>query len=150
MVLTSCQFQHINNPTLDPNQWKESELMQNLVCTACRGEYRNLWHICTRKFSSINLHPEFTSRDRQHWYVSVQTLKFALVDKQYYGIRQHFLGPNEVRHQELIKKNSMLPKHLQNKIFVAYGKCLFTNGKSYRTLIKIFCRKRNSSRLGGV
>ena len=121
IVLSACQFGHFNNPTLDPTEWPEKQIRQNLICHSCRGEYRNIWHICSRKHSTLNMHPEYLSRMRQHWYVSAHTLKYIKVPDEYTGIREGFMGPNQVRHQPFTSQNDSLPKYLQEKFIVLYG-----------------------------
>ena len=112
---------HLMHPTLDPTLWSLDELFNSLVCMTCAQEFINVWHVCLRRSCAINLHPEYLSRERQHFYCVMIVVKFLPIPDEYYGPITYFKGPHKPMIQENPRDGQGIPKFMQPKSLIRYG-----------------------------
>ena len=116
----------IMHQILDPTEWSVDALLKSLECHTCLDEVYNPWMVCTRKGSSVNLHPEYIGRKRQNWLVAIFPLKFLIIPESYKGFIVHFNGLLQPKIRPMTLPNSSLPyKHRQTSI-LSYGKYLLS------------------------
>ena len=123
--MIACSFLHMMHPTLDPSLWTLDEILNGLLCNSCNIEVRNWWHVCRRRGSAINLHPEYLSRCRQGFYIVIQTIKFLPIPKDYYGPIYKFRGPHVPQVIDNPRNGLGVPKYLQPKKMIRYGKIVY-------------------------
>ena len=112
-------------PLMDDEIWDVEALMKHLACFTCNVEDFNDWQVCLRKSCMTNLHPEFTSRERQCWYIAVNTAKYYVLPSNYDGPVFNFNGLSFAQERPMVLANSTLPKKQRNSTLVTYGMFLF-------------------------
>ena len=115
-------------PPKEPSKiWSIATLKQNILCGICYVQGINHWNSCQRRMAIINLHPGYSSRPRQIWFIVMQILKYLPPNENYRSPRTKFLGNvtfGALVHQDN-SRNPKVPAHIHNAKFVSYGKCVF-------------------------
>ena len=109
---------------MDDEIWDVETLLKQLDCYTCNTEMYNTWQVCLRRSSSTNLHPEFTSRERQCWFISINTAKYFVVPAEYDGPIFDFNGLFFPQQRPMILSNSTLPAKQRQSVLYSYGKFL--------------------------
>ena len=112
-------------PLMDDEIWSVDILMKNLACYTCNNEFYNDWQVCLRRSPMVNLHPEFTSRDRQCWFVALNTAKYFVCPDNYTGPVYIFHGLLTAQQRPMTLSNSTLPAKQRRSTLFSYGKILF-------------------------
>ena len=108
-------------PLLDDAEWDVETLQRALECFTCSTHAYNAWLICTRKYAEVNLHPEYTSRMRQFWFIAMLPLKYLILPPEYVGLVVKFLGVFSPRILEMTSKDPAVPIKLRKSKVIAYG-----------------------------
>ena len=112
------------NQLLDSSEWTVDTLLKNMECGTCLDEIYNDWMICHRKNSELNLHPEYLSRPRQSWYLSIFPLKWLEIPSNYNGPIVDFAGLLKPKVRTLFLKNPALPTKSRKTAMITYGECI--------------------------
>ena len=111
----------------DPAEWDIEELLQSLRCDTCLDEVFNTWLVCLRRFSMLNLHPEYISRTRQYWFVAMLPLKYLILPQDYTDFLFSFNGLLLPKLRTRTLSDPLLPKFKRKADFITYGKHLLCN-----------------------
>ncbi len=106
---------------MDDNLWDVETLMNQLACYTCHNELYNTWQVCLRRSAAINLHPEYTSRARQCWFISMNTVKFFVVPEDYDGPIFDFNGFFCPQQRPMTLANPKLPAKKRKSTLISYG-----------------------------
>ena len=127
--MVSCPYSMLMADSMGSPKWTADELMSSAKCYNCRQDIFNTWCPCIRQSCQINLHPEFTTRSRQIWFLIMQILKFTKTADKPNENDFKYDGEHQVEHeiyypQHLNRKlDPNVPKHLQVATIVRRGNC---------------------------
>ena len=126
-IYESCPFMDIMPQVSDPSEWDIEDLLKSLRCDTCLDEIFNNWLVCLRRFSMLNLHPEYVSRSRQYWFVAMLPLKFLILPQEYANFLFSFNGLLLPKMRTRTLSDPQLPKKKRTANFITYGKHLLCN-----------------------
>ena len=112
-------------PLLDDDEWSVETIQNALECFTCRDQAYNHWLVCVRKFASINLHPEYTSRLRQVWFIAMQPIKYLIIPDRYSGPIFEFGGTFAPISRNITSRDPTLPRHSRTSNVITYGEHFF-------------------------
>ena len=128
---------NIAPPRSPAHTWSMDTVKQNLRCGICYVNDINHWNSCQRRMAIINLHPGFSSRPRQLWFIIMQIIKYLPIPETYRAPKPRFRG--NVRFRAFIRqdqtRNPNIPTHIHNAKLVVYGKLYLIyvfNSKKYK------------------
>ena len=108
-------------PLMDDDIWDVEAILKHMACYTCNSEEYNDWQVCLRKSSMTNLHPEYTSRARQFWYIAVNTAKYFVLPFNYEGPVFNFNGLSFAQQRPMKLSNSTLPARQRQSTLITYG-----------------------------
>lgn len=108
-------------PLLDDSTWDATTLQRSLECYTCSIQVYNHWLVCVRKNSAVNLHPNYTSRNRQPWFVALLPVKYLIIPPEYVGFIFKFNGVFTPRILNVISQDPAVPIKLRESKAVLYG-----------------------------
>ena len=109
-------------PLLTDDEWNIETIQRALECFTCHTQAYNHWQVCVRKFAMVNLHPEYTSRDRQVWYVAMLPVKFLILPSGYSGPIFEFGGNFTPQEREMESADPAVPRLSRTSKVITYGK----------------------------
>ena len=118
----SCPFMGLMAPLMDDNLWDVDTILKNLSCYTCNQECYNDWHVCLRRSASVNLHPNYCSRERQFWFVGMVAAKYFGIPENYDGPIYKFNGLLSPVIRPMMLSNPVLPRTQKKSKLISYGK----------------------------
>ena len=112
-------------PLLDDSTWDSTTLRRALECYTCSIQVYNHWLVCIRKCSAVNLHPSYTSRRRQWWFVAMLPVKYLIIPPDYLGSVFKFEGVFSPRILNMTSNDPAVPIKLRDTKAILYGESVF-------------------------
>ena len=121
VLLLSCPFMNLMHQTLDTTVWDADTIARSMACPTCNQETFNHWQVCIRMNAMLNLHPNYTSRERQCWFVAMLPLKFLVLPENYDGPFFDFHGLHTPQYRSFKLNNPTLPIKAKTLTLLSYG-----------------------------